>query len=130
MTGESRTMKSIRTDTVTEQPRRILVVEDDNDIAQLIALHLRDNDFDVTIASDGHQGMRLAFGRRMGPFETSDLVGLEVQYDAYMNTYNEEQDLKFYPPGILRRKVLANQLGRKTGKGWFEYDADGKRKDK
>lgn len=48
---------------VNEQPRRILVVEDDNDIAELIALHLRDNEFDVTIASNGHEGMRLAFAR-------------------------------------------------------------------
>ncbi len=46
-----------------DQPRRILVVEDDGDIAELIALHLRDHDFEVTIAADGHEGMRLAFAR-------------------------------------------------------------------
>jgi DNA-binding response OmpR family regulator len=55
------------------QPRRILVVEDDHDIAQLIALHLRDNDFEVTIASDGHEGMRLAFARDW------DLVILDIK---------------------------------------------------
>jgi DNA-binding response OmpR family regulator len=43
--------------------RRILVVEDEPDIAQLIALHLRDEAFDVTIAKDGHEGMRLACAR-------------------------------------------------------------------
>lgn len=47
----------------SHQARRILVVEDDRDIADLIALHLRDNKFDVTIARDGHEGMRLAFAR-------------------------------------------------------------------
>ena len=41
------------------QQRRILVVEYEPDIAQLIALNLRDEDFDVTIAEDGHEGMRL-----------------------------------------------------------------------
>lgn len=45
------------------QQRRILVVEDEPDIAQLIALNLRDEDFDVTIAEDGHEGMRLACAR-------------------------------------------------------------------
>ncbi|MBU2550855.1 MAG: 3-hydroxyacyl-CoA dehydrogenase family protein [Proteobacteria bacterium] len=84
----------------------------------------------VATPEDIDTGMKLAFGRRMGPFETSDLVGLEVQYDAYMNTYNEEKDLRFYPPGILKRKVIAGQLGRKTGKGWYEYNPDGTRKDK
>jgi 3-hydroxybutyryl-CoA dehydrogenase len=72
--------------------------------------------------------MRLAFGRRMGPFETSDLVGLEVQLMAYNNVYQEEKDLRFYPPSLLRRKVLAGHLGRKTGKGWYEYNRDGTRK--
>lgn len=43
--------------------RRILVVEDEPDIAQLIALHLRDEDYAVTTAKDGHEGMRLACAR-------------------------------------------------------------------
>ena len=82
----------------------------------------------VATPEDIDKGMRLAFGRRMGPFETSDLVGLEVQLMAYNNVYQEEKDLRFYPPSILRRKVLAGQLGRKTGKGWYEYNPDGSRK--
>ena len=83
----------------------------------------------VATPEDIDKGMRLAFGRRMGPFETSDLVGLEVQLMAYNNVYQEEKDLRFYPPSILRRKVLAGQLGRKTGKGWYEYNPDGSRKE-
>lgn len=82
----------------------------------------------VATPEDIDKGMRLAFGRRMGPFETSDLVGLEVQLMAYNNVYQEEKDVRFYPPSILRRKVLAGQLGRKTGKGWYEYNPDGSRK--
>lgn len=83
----------------------------------------------VATPADIDRGMRLAFGRRMGPFETSDLVGLEVQLDAYMNTYNEEKDPRFYPPSILKRKVRAGHLGRKTGKGWYEYNPDGTKKE-
>jgi 3-hydroxybutyryl-CoA dehydrogenase len=82
----------------------------------------------VATPEDIDKGIRLAFGRKMGPFETSDLVGLEVQLMAYTNVYNEEKDTRFYPPSILRQKVLAGHLGRKTGKGWYEYNPDGTRK--
>jgi len=53
--------------------RSILVVEDEPDIAQLVALHLRDEDFKVTLAADGHEGMRQAFVRRW------DLVLLDLR---------------------------------------------------
>jgi len=53
--------------------RRILVIEDEADIANLLALHLRDHDFDVTLAADGHEGMRQAFAR------TWDLVILDLR---------------------------------------------------
>jgi 3-hydroxybutyryl-CoA dehydrogenase len=79
----------------------------------------------VATPEDVDKGMRLAFGRKMGPFETSDLVGLEVQLMAYTNVYEEEKDPKFHPPSILRQKVLAGHLGRKTGRGWYEYNPDG-----
>ena len=82
----------------------------------------------VASPEDIDKGMRLAFGRKMGPFETGDLVGLEVSLMAYSNVYEEEKDLRFYPPSLMRRKVLAGQLGRKTGKGWYEYNKDGSRK--
>jgi len=77
---------------------------------------------------DIDKGMRLAFGRRMGPFETGDMVGLDVTYGALMACYEETKDPRFYPPQLLRRKVKAGHLGRKTGKGWYEYNEDGTRK--
>jgi 3-hydroxybutyryl-CoA dehydrogenase len=82
----------------------------------------------VATPEDIDKGMRLAFGRKMGPFETGDLVGLEVSLMAYSNVYEEEKDLRFYPPSIMRMKVMAGQLGRKTGRGWYPYDKDGHRK--
>ena len=82
----------------------------------------------VATPEDIDKGMCLAFGRKMGPLETSDLVGLEVQLMAYTNVYEDEKDARFYPPSILKRKVLAGHLGRKTGKGWYEYNRDGSRK--
>lgn len=82
----------------------------------------------VASPEDIDKGMKLAFGRKMGPMETSDMVGLDVQLMAYTNVYEEEKDPRFYPPSILRRKVEAGHLGRKSGRGWYEYNVDGTRK--
>ena len=56
-----------------KKQRKILVVEDEQDIAELVALHLRDAGFAVTIAEDGHAGMREACGRDW------DLVILDIR---------------------------------------------------
>jgi 3-hydroxybutyryl-CoA dehydrogenase len=82
----------------------------------------------IGTVEDIDKGMRLAFGRKMGPFETGDMVGLDVTYGALMACYEETKDSSFYPPQLLRRKVKAGHLGRKTGKGWYEYNVDGTRK--
>lgn len=82
----------------------------------------------IGTVEDIDKGMRLAFGRRMGPFETGDLVGLNVTYNALLACYEETKDARFYPPQLLRRKVAAGELGRKTAKGWYEYNDDGTRK--
>jgi 3-hydroxybutyryl-CoA dehydrogenase len=82
----------------------------------------------IATPEDIDKGARLALGRRMGPFETNDLTGLDVTLMAYDNVYQEEKDLRFYPPPILKRKVLAGHLGKKAGRGWYEYNADGSRK--
>ena len=77
---------------------------------------------------DIDKGFRLAFGRKMGPFETGDMVGLDISYGALSAIYEESRDIRYYPPQLLRRKVKASQLGRKTGRGWYEYDGTGRRK--
>jgi len=77
---------------------------------------------------DIDRGVRLAFGRRMGPFETGDMVGLDISYGALTAIYEESKDTQYYPPQLLRRKVKAGQLGRKTGRGWYEYNEDVKGK--
>ena len=82
----------------------------------------------VATCEDIDKGLRLASGRRMGIFETGDMVGLDVTYGAMLSMYNETGDPRFYPPMLLRRKVKAGHLGRKTGKGWYEYDQNGNKK--
>lgn len=80
----------------------------------------------VASVEDIDKGLRLAAGRKMGIFETGDMVGLDVTYGALMSMYSETGEERWYPPLLLRRKVKAGQLGRKTGAGWYRYDSDGK----
>ena len=84
----------------------------------------------IGTVEDIDKGARLAFGRRMGPFETGDLVGLDVSCGALTAIYEESKDARFYPPQLLRRKVRAGELGRKSGRGWYEYSSDGGRREK
>jgi 3-hydroxybutyryl-CoA dehydrogenase len=81
----------------------------------------------VATIEDIDKGLRLASGRKMGIFETGDMVGLDVTYGAMTAMYNETGDPRFYPPLLLRRKVKAGHLGRKTGRGWYRYDENGNR---
>jgi 3-hydroxybutyryl-CoA dehydrogenase len=83
----------------------------------------------VTTVEDIDKGLRLASGRKMGPFEIGDMVGLDVTYGALMSMYETTKDPYWYPPAILRHKVKAGNLGRKTGTGWYEYNQDGTRKE-
>jgi 3-hydroxybutyryl-CoA dehydrogenase len=79
----------------------------------------------VVSVEDVDKGMRLGFGRPMGPFETADMAGLDVGFNAMSAVYAETQDEKFHPPMLLQRKVKIGQLGRKTGVGWYRYDEKG-----
>jgi len=79
----------------------------------------------VVSVEDVDKGMRLGFGRPMGPFETADMAGLDVGFNAMSAVYKETQDEKFHPPMLLQRKVKIGQLGRKTGIGWYKYDEKG-----
>jgi 3-hydroxybutyryl-CoA dehydrogenase len=81
----------------------------------------------IGTVEDIDKGVRLAFARRMGPLETGDLVGLDVSFGALTAIYEESKDIRYYPPQLLRRKVKAGELGRKTGRGWYEYNRDGSR---
>lgn len=79
----------------------------------------------VCTVEDVDKGLRLASGRKMGIFETGDMVGLDVTYGALMAIYEETKDPRWYPPEILRRKVRLGHLGKKSGRGWYIYDDNG-----
>ena len=61
----------------------------------------------------------------MGPFEMVDLVGLDVRLSVLEHLHQTLGDL-YRPSNLMIRYVKAGRLGRKTGRGVYEYDADGK----
>ena len=63
-----------------------------------------------------------ATGFRMGPFELMDFIGIDVNLSVTTSVYNAfHQDPKFRPNRIQQQKVDAGHLGRKTGRGFYEY---------
>ena len=75
----------------------------------------------VASPEDIDKAMRLGLGHPIGPFEFMDMVGLDIVAKARMGIYEETKDPSHYPPVTLMRKVKAGHLGRKTGKGFYEY---------
>jgi 3-hydroxybutyryl-CoA dehydrogenase len=61
----------------------------------------------------------------LGPFELMDLSGIDVGYYALEEKYKETGNIEDKPPVSLEEKVNAGTLGRKTGKGWYEYKGAG-----
>jgi len=60
-------------------------------------------------------------GMPQGPFGLMDNVGLDVVYNIEMVYFNESKDPKDHPPEALKEMVDRNDLGRKTGKGFYTY---------
>lgn len=61
-------------------------------------------------------------GFKMGPFELMDLIGIDVNFSVTQSMYNSfHQEPKFRPSRIQQQKVDAGHLGRKSGKGFYEY---------
>jgi 3-hydroxybutyryl-CoA dehydrogenase len=65
--------------------------------------------------------MKLAVNHPMGPLEVIDFIGLDTELSIAETLYEETKDLKYAPPLLLKKMVTAGWLGRKTGKGFYEY---------
>ncbi|MBW1869268.1 MAG: 3-hydroxyacyl-CoA dehydrogenase family protein [Deltaproteobacteria bacterium] len=70
---------------------------------------------------DVDRGWMIFSGMPQGPFGLMDNVGLDVVYNIEMVYYNESKDPKDQPPQVLKDMVDRNELGRKTGKGFYTY---------
>ena len=81
--------------------------------------------YDGGLASleDIDQAMKLGCGYPMGPFTLLDLVGLDTTMYVAEVMFDEFREARYAPPPLLKRMVMAGQLGRKTGRGFYTYDA-------
>jgi 3-hydroxybutyryl-CoA dehydrogenase len=70
---------------------------------------------------DLDNGMKLGCGHPMGPFTLLDFVGLDTTYYIANILFEEFRETRFAPPPLLKRMVLAGRLGRKSGRGFYEY---------
>ncbi len=65
--------------------------------------------------------MKLAVNHPMGPLEVIDFIGLDTELSIAETLYEETKDPKYAPPLLLKKMVTAGWLGRKSGKGFYEY---------
>jgi 3-hydroxybutyryl-CoA dehydrogenase len=86
----------------------------------LAAIRMLENG--MATREDIDTAMKLGCGYPMGPFTLLDYVGLDTTLWAAEAIYDEYKDPLYAPPPLLRRMVISGQYGRKSGKGFYDYD--------
>jgi 3-hydroxybutyryl-CoA dehydrogenase len=87
----------------------------------MAAVRMYEDGFATREAID--EGMRLGCGHPMGPLTLCDFIGLDVLYSVCDSLYEEFKRSEYAPPPLLKRMVASGRLGRKTGRGFYEYTA-------
>lgn len=90
-------------------------------IAALVVEAVKLVESGVVSAQDLDVACKLGFGHAMGPLATTDLTGVDILLHATKNIYDDTGDPKFFPPELLQRMATAGELGRKSGKGFYDY---------
>jgi 3-hydroxybutyryl-CoA dehydrogenase len=81
----------------------------------------------VASAADIDLGMQLGTGHPMGPLALCDFVGLDTLQRVAEIMYEEYREKRYAPPPLLKRMVLAGYLGKKSGRGFYDYSTLGTR---
>ena len=81
----------------------------------------------VASIEDIDKAVRLGLNHPLGPFELSDSTGLEIGYHVFETLFEGYNDPKFRPSILLEKLVTSGELGRKTGKGWYDYSSGEKK---
>jgi 3-hydroxybutyryl-CoA dehydrogenase len=81
----------------------------------------------VATIEDIDKAMKFGLNHPMGPFELGDFVGLEIGLAVAETLWENFKDPKWAPSLILKKMVASGDLGRKTGKGWYDYTSGEKR---
>jgi 3-hydroxybutyryl-CoA dehydrogenase len=68
------------------------------------------------------KAVTLGLGYPMGTFRLLDIVGLDIHKAVSMSLYQQLREPRFAPPPLVDRMISANHLGRKTGRGFYEYE--------
>ena len=70
---------------------------------------------------DIDNGMKLGCGHPMGPLTLCDFIGLDVLYAVCDSLYEEFKRDEYAPPPLMKRMVASGRLGRKSGRGFYDY---------
>lgn len=78
-------------------------------------------EYGLATREDIDTGVKLGLNHPMGPYELSDFIGLDTLLFIADAMYDEFRDPRYAAPPLLRRMVAAGHLGRKSGRGFYEY---------
>jgi 3-hydroxybutyryl-CoA dehydrogenase len=84
---------------------------------------IREYESGLGTLEDIDKGMKLGTGYPMGPFTLLDYVGLDTTYYIANIMFEEYREPRFAPPPLLKRMVLAGRLGKKSGRGFYDYSS-------
>jgi len=81
----------------------------------------------VATIEDIDTALKLGLRLPMGPFELEDFVGLDIALNVSKTLYEGYQDVKWRPNRTMEQLAISGDLGRKSGKGWYDYTSGEKK---